>query len=269
MIGTFLSPSSFRTPEWLVASGWLEHGPFGAWLVEAHHPSTLVELGTHHGFSYGVFCETVKRADLGTQCWAIDTWRGDKHAGFYDDSVFQRFAAHQKSHYASFSRLVRATFDEAVSVFADESIDLLHIDGRHYYADVRHDFETWKPKLSDRAIVLFHDTAVRDRDFGVFKLWDEVKQESPHFEFAHGNGLGVLGCGPEQTTPIQALFETTGTTHAGVVQTVYAHLGRALTNQRELILASVRLKKEMADRDAEIVRLRNVAASAAVKSMRR
>jgi hypothetical protein len=64
-----------------------------------------------------------------TRCFAIDTWQGDLHAGFYDDSVFACVNACNEPKYAGFSRLVRATFDEALEHFLDGSIDLLHIDG--------------------------------------------------------------------------------------------------------------------------------------------
>jgi hypothetical protein len=244
--------------------------PFRGWLVEAQRPAILVELGTYHGFSYGVFSETVKRGKLDTRCHAIDTWRGDEHAGFYGDTVFQRFSAYHASRYSSFSRLVRSTFDEAVAQFPDKTIDLLHIDGRHLYSDVRHDFETWQPKLSDRAVVLFHDTAVRERNFGVFQLWKEVADAYPHFEFLHGNGLGVLGFGREQQPAVRELFQTReDPAMTETVRRIYAHLGRAITNHCNLLLAEARFSKELKNRDSEIERLRSVMAATAVKSMSR
>jgi hypothetical protein len=127
----------------------------------------------------------------------VDTWKGDEHTGFYGDEVFQELSDVHDYRYRHFSRLVRSTFDEAVRHFDDGSIDLLHIDGLHTYEAVSQDFETWRPKLDATAIVLFHDTNVRERRFEVFKLWRELARDRPHFEFLHGHGLGVLGIGTD------------------------------------------------------------------------
>jgi hypothetical protein len=69
-----------------------------------------------------------------------------------------------------------------------DKIDLLHIDGLHTYEAVKNDFETWFPKTSENAIVMFHDTISFPNDVG--KLFNEL----PYYKtnFTHSAGLGIL-----------------------------------------------------------------------------
>lgn len=176
-------------------SAWIEHIPFAFLVVEALRPDIFVELGSHFGDSYCAFCQAAKTLELPMRAFAVDTWRGDQHAGFYGQEVYDQLKSVHDEPYGHFSEMKRMTFDEARDDFADGSIDLLHIDGLHTYEAVKHDFETWLPKMSERGVVLFHDTVVRDRNFGVWKLWADISTQYPSFEFHHGHGLGVLCVG--------------------------------------------------------------------------
>lgn len=198
-MGYYFSPALFRMPTRVVEPvNWAGHVPFAFWLVETIRPELLVELGTHSGNSFFAFCQAVEQGRVSAKCYAVDTWEGDEHAGAYGEEIYRAVLEHAEQEYGAFASLMKMTFDNALQYFSDGSIDLLHIDGMHSYEAVKHDFESWLPKLSDRSVVLFHDIAVRERGFGVWKLWEELSLQYPHFAFDHSHGLGVLLTGREQ-----------------------------------------------------------------------
>jgi hypothetical protein len=231
---SFVSQASYWTPDLINASAWLEHAPFGFWIVEALRPRMILELGVHGGFSYSVFCQAVQRLHLGARCFAIDTWRGDEHAGYYGDEVYRAVCSHNRR-YDSFSRLIRSDFADACGAFADGAIDLLHIDGCHRYEAVRRDFDIWLPKLSKCGVILFHDTAEYAEGFGVHRLWGELTERYPSFEFRHGHGLGVLGVGEDLASPLRDLLDASASLAAAqTIRAVYQRLGAAISAQHDL-----------------------------------
>lgn len=186
-------------------SAWHGHVSFAHWIIENLRPNTVVELGSHNGLSYFAFCNAIKYFNISAKAFAVDTWEGDIHAGAYESSIFEDVNDFNERNYADFSTLKRMFFTEAAKDFADGSIDLLHIDGLHTYEAVKEDYETWKPKLSNRAVVLFHDTAVRGENWGVWRLWGELTSEFPGFNFHHSAGLGVLCYGDDAPETVRDL----------------------------------------------------------------
>lgn len=251
-------PIIFSDPPRLTRySFWQEHIPFGMLLIELLKPRVLVELGTHYGDSYCAFCHAVKKLDLPARCYAVDNWQGDAHIPNYGAEVLADLRAQHDPLYGSFSTLVQSDFETARGNFADGAIDLLHLDGTHTYEAVKQDFETWLPKLSPRGVVLFHDTNVLDRGYGVRQFFDEIKARYPHFEFLHGYGLGVLAVGAEQPPEFLALLNASDVETIAIRQ-LFFRLGQRLAlrvRSQTLQAEAVARDQQMAGLYAEIDRL--------------
>ncbi len=188
-----------------VLSVWAGHSPLLRAVVTVLRPRRFVELGTHFGQSFLSACQTIERAHIASECVAIDTWTGDEQAGFYDEGVLADFTYRLMTMYPGTSYYIRSLFDDANHCFADGSIDLLHVDGLHTFEAVTNDFCNWLPKMSDRGVVLFHDTTVYEGDFGVWQFWEEVKQKYPSFNVFHSHGLGILYVGAEPSPAAELL----------------------------------------------------------------
>ena len=245
-------------------SGWHELVPLAHWLVKAIRPRAFVELGTHAGVSYSAFCSAILKNGVGGKAFAVDAWQGDAHAGFYGEEIFKDLEEFNEAKFGSFSRLLKCTFDEGLTFFEDGSIDLLHIDGFHSYEAVHHDFSTWQRKLSDRAVVLFHDITCRDPGFEVWRFWEELTDRYPTFAFPHGNGLGIAAVGaepppairalvaltePDQIERIRRLFALAGAPHGLIYQD---RLHNAEENaKRDQVLAALQLDRDKIDADRQ------------------
>jgi glycosyltransferase involved in cell wall biosynthesis len=232
-------------------SAWIGHIPFAAWLIKETVPKILVELGTHWGHSYFSFCQAVVEANISTKCYAVDTWKGDEHTDHYGEDVFELVVAHNKEHYDRFSRLLRMTFDEARVYFNDGSIDLLHLDGMHSYEAVKHDFETWLPKLAPAAVVVLHDTNVRERGFGVWKFWEELRVCYPlNIEFIHSHGLGVIQLDNGEAEK-KLSWLVPGVSEKKMLKNYFSALGARQVERFELR----ELQKTITDRDNQVTSL--------------
>jgi len=208
-------------------SAWTGHAPFLKFLLPELNPKVFVELGTHHGFSYFAGCQSISENQLSTKAFAIDHWLGDSQAGLFDDRVYNK-VVQQNHRYRDFSNLLKMTFEDARSEFADGSVDLLHIDGFHSHEAVAQDFNSWLPKMSKSGVVLLHDIHVRRDSYEVWKFWSEIKDEYQTIEFTHSYGLGVIFLGEVKGARLIELVELFRTGKASDVQGTFAGLADEL-----------------------------------------
>jgi hypothetical protein len=212
-------------------SAWTELVPVMYALFTLLKPRRYVELGVHNGMSFFAACQIAEKLGIEVECVAVDSWIGDIHAGFHDTSVFDGFRDYLAANHAD-QYYIQAYFSAARAWFEEGSIDLLHIDGLHTYEAVKKDFETWLPKMSDRGVIIFHDTNEFGRGFGVWRLWEELKARYPAFEFAHQHGLGIIFVGKEPH-PFAALLRRLAQNRQDgtLAQAYFGAIGTLLTEQ--------------------------------------
>src|ERR1044071_4657192 len=194
-------PSRHFVPGIYGVGAWTDHLHFAYDLIAEMKPRLFVELGVDRGESYFAFCQSVAENKTGTQCFGVDTWRGDQHVGGYDETTFAQVSDYNRENYATFSTLIRSSFDEAREDFASASIDVLHLDGLHTEEAVRHDVNSWLMKIKPGGLLLLHDVEVEAKGFGVWRIWRELEKHGRSWTFHDGPGLGVWQKSPGNQLP--------------------------------------------------------------------
>lgn len=165
-----------------IPSAWSGHIEFAEWLVREKNPSVVVDLGVDYGTSTFSFAlpETGK-------IYGIDCFEGDEHSGLRNTFKY----VHLKMKQLKFNNItfIKGYFDDCAKNW-DLSIDILHIDGRHKYQDIKNDYETWSKFLNDGGVILLHDTCCYHSDYGVHKFFQEIN--TPKLNFKNSYGLGVV-----------------------------------------------------------------------------
>lgn len=186
---------AFNPAELGTAPFWRGHLPFAGFIVALQKPKVILELGVQNGDSLLAFANALKKyGPPGGKIIGVDAWEGDIHVGKQSSWIYERVRALTESHGERVS-LRREYFEDAAKSIADNSVDLLHLDGTHTEEAARADLDLYLSKLSPRGLIIMHDIAVFRQDFGVWRVWLEAKANRPAFSFAHSCGLGVLGIG--------------------------------------------------------------------------
>lgn len=112
------------------------------------------EIGVNKGHNAAYICNIIKPKTL----YLIDPW-----SNFFDPASGEIIG---EAHYiattallSSFPccRIIRKTSYEAISDFADESLDFVYIDSDHSYNAVCREILQWYPKIKQGGILAGHD----------------------------------------------------------------------------------------------------------------
>lgn len=203
------------------------HLPVAMLFISLLRPSRVVELGCYLGDSLCAFAQAARELSLPTKVYGIDTWKGDANSGHYGEDVIMDLRRFLGQFGYMNVELIRSLTHDAAAQFADDSIDLLHIDADHTYEGVKADFEDYLPKLSPQGVVLFHDIAtVHNPNLHVWKYWPELKLRYPGrwFEFPHSWGVGVL-CPKDIHVNMRSLLSETEPKDIKKIQAFFTALG--------------------------------------------
>jgi len=140
-------------------------------LIHETKPDVVVEIGVFGGSSVYPMAESLRFEKRGV-IHAIDPWKAENcQMGYTSDDanymwwtnvdlekVYKDFAKLIKKHHLNkYCNIMRMTSLEAAGHFADESIDILHIDGNHSEESALTDAQLFLPKVKQGGYIWFDD----------------------------------------------------------------------------------------------------------------
>jgi predicted O-methyltransferase YrrM len=153
---------------------WFNYANFYEFIAEQNF-KTFVEVGVFLGLSISFLAQKVKSKD-GVKIYGVDlfeTWAGQEEIeSLYDTKdlsdeerlkklgeykynfVVNRLNEVRCNH---FVEIIKSDSCAATSLFENESLDFVFIDGNHRYDYVKKDIEAWLPKIKKGGIISGHD----------------------------------------------------------------------------------------------------------------
>jgi hypothetical protein len=159
-------------------------------IIHLCRPKTIVELGVD--FGYSSFLMALCARSYGGRVFGIDCFGTEKHGSRLSEDYDFVKSAKQKLRLDNLE-IIKDYFDNVAQVW-HASIDLLHIDGLHDYNSCKNDYDRWSPFLSNKGIILFHDTVSYPNDVGRFF----AELHAHKLNMTNSNGLG-LACFDDET----------------------------------------------------------------------
>lgn len=113
-------------------------------------------VGVELGVAAGDFSERILKNDNVAYLFSIDMWAGDRGHGIEQ----YREAITKLDPYKARNSIMRMRFDEALPLFADESLDFIYVDGYAHDGELNgQTFRDWFPKLRRGGIIAGDDYA--------------------------------------------------------------------------------------------------------------
>lgn len=170
---------------------WHGHRWFMYDLVRWGNPANIVFLGPGPGLSLFAAAQAIKDAALSTRVIAIDSWTGEIENRQDIDDGFQVVERVMAKYFSSVDFTARRS--ETVTAcgdFAEDAIDLLHIQDLPRGSGAQRYVDAWLPKLRDNGLLLIHDVE-RENSESAAVVRDMVARYGG-FVFPQSYGLAVI-----------------------------------------------------------------------------
>lgn len=142
-------------------------------LILNHKPQVIVEIGVYCGRWFLPAAIAVAHNGFG-RIHGIDPWAvaavveggavdEDHHSWWktHDmESIYQQFKIElERRGLSSMSEIIRERSEVAVASFADDSVDMLHLDGNHSELVSTRDVTIWLPKVKPEGMLIIDDSS--------------------------------------------------------------------------------------------------------------
>jgi predicted O-methyltransferase YrrM len=140
----------------------------------------VAEIGSWKGMSTAIIAKTV--SDFKGNVYAIDHWQGSVGVPEHKQAkIIEMFSVFRKNMEAlnlmGYIHPLVMSSEHASGIFKDDSLDMVFIDADHRYSYIKHDIESWLPKLKSGGIIAGHDCEGCYPCFGNF-----IKEIDAHCE---------------------------------------------------------------------------------------
>jgi hypothetical protein len=222
----YLPPSLRRfEPLRVLSTVPMDHMCFEYDLVEALRPRTVVDLGAGDAASFFVFCQSMRDHDIDGVCFAVDEWQDDAKKPEEDETHSLSINHHARTYHRGIAYLSKLSPDNALTHFAEGTIDLLRIDAQRVGTPLDALVDAWTPRVAPGGVVLCPGVLRKDGDLGA--AWERVTRRRRGTTFERGFGLGVLrddrAPAGSAAPPLLALLGSTDPADRRSLEAFYAH----------------------------------------------
>lgn len=137
------------------------------------------EIGVARGDNAEMLCREIP----GLELWCVDPWgvyRGNRRGGSQNkhEANYKQTCDRLRTYN---THIIREASMDAISLFDDESLDFVYLDGNHDYEYVLEDITEWSKKVRKGGIVSGHDY-YRFHNSGIIEAVTEYLKDHPELE---------------------------------------------------------------------------------------